>query len=418
MAKKFNRIYQRRNKQKGWMMISSGLALILMSMAMFFLYTDRQRESQLDMAKAQADVIGAIRTAAEILVFEHYVDYQEGKPVTRGEVTLPWGASSGQTLHPAVTQLAKMNLGIDGTLGVGSYKSMANGGFDITISRTPVGCELSPNGNDCNITGLVCTDRPVRDLMNSNNVVDSMGIGKILARLGANAGASMLGSPGQIVGNGEAWTAPNPIPGTPPGIVCARFGFGVAEYWNFLRVRDSRDPQFMNNVTMRGGVHVRSTANYGDACPTDGMAVWGQFENKPVWLQCVSGKWEPGNGIAYATEGSPCAQEADFGMTTDNVGLVCSKNKWVSQAKSGLQAAAYYQNGTTVPSPACRAGLIPSAVIAAVSASNIIGGNNAGNNTGSFQASINASWQVTVTGSDGSPAGNNASALVFSFCNP
>lgn len=398
-------------------MISASLALIILALVMLYVHREQQMQIQTDMARTQADTLGAIRTAAENLVFEHYVDYQEGKPIQRGGVTLTWGSSPGQALHPTVDQLSRMNVGIDGISDVGSYKSLTEGGYDITIRRLPAGCEASPNGVDCNITGLVCMDRPVRDRLEGTEV-DSLGIGKMLARLGANAGASLLGGTGEIIGNGASWTAPNPIAGAPAGIVCARFGFGVAEYWNFLRVRDSRDPQFMNNVTMRGGVHVQATGSYGDSCPTNGMAVWGEFEGKPVWLQCVNGRLEPGNGIAYATEGSSCSQPADFGMTTDNVALVCANGKWVSQAQSGLRGAAYYQHGSTVPTPACRAGLTPSAVIAAVSASNIIGGNNPGNNTGSFQANINSGWRVSVTGSDGSPAGNSAAALILTFCNP
>src|SRR6218665_192530 len=153
-------------------------------------------------------------------------------------------------------------------------------------------------------------------------------------------------------------------------------------------------------------------------CTARGVALWGQTEGKPVWLQCSNGLWQPGNGLAYAAEGDSCAEDADFGLTTGNVALVCSNGKWVSQAQIGLRSAAYYQHGATVPHPACRAGLSPSAVLAAVSASNIIGANNTGNNTGSFQANIDSWWGVTITGSDGAPAGNNAMALVLSYCNP
>lgn len=399
-------------------MMTASFALVITSIISLYTFREQARKEMGERAEAQADAISAIRTAAEILVFEHYVDYQEGVPITRGGTTLSFGNSPGQALRPTVAQLRTMNLGIDGASDVGSYKSLTEGGYSITVNRSPVGCETSPSGVDCNITGLVCADRPVRDYASPAGEVDSFGIGKILSRIGGNAGASMLGGTGEIISTGASWKAPSPISGAPEGIVCARFGFGVAEYWNFLHVRDSRDPNFMNNVTLKGGLHVKSTATYGGACATDGMAMWGNFESNPVWLQCKAGKWEPGNGISYKTEGSACAQDRDFAMTTGNIALVCSNGKWVSQARTGLRTTAYYQNGTTVPQPVCTPGLTPAAVVAAVSASNIIGSNNPGNNTGSFQATINSAWQVSIVGSGGQQAGATAMALVMTFCNP
>ena len=413
------KIGRQRRRQGGWLMLSAALALIISALMALYAFREQAMKDQGDRAIAQADTLSAIRTAAEILVFEHYVDYQEGIPtITRGGASLAWGTAPGQALHPTVAQLRLMNLGIDGASDVGNYKSLTQGGYSVTINRTPAGCETSPSGVDCNITGLVCTDRPVKDIAAPVGEVDSFGIGKMLMRIGGNAGASLLGGTGKIIGTGAGWEAANPIAGAPAGIVCARFGFGVAEYWNFLRVRDSRDPNFMNDVTLKGGLNVRSTATYNGACTTEGMAMWGQFEGNPVWLRCQSGKWVPGNGITYAVEAGSCNQDNDFGLTTTNVALVCSSGKWVSQARIGLRSAAYYQHGSTVPTPSCTPGLSPSAVVASVSASNIIGSNNAGNNTGSFQANINGSWGVTVTGSDGSPAGNSAMALILTFCNP
>lgn len=398
-------------------MFSMALALIVASVAAMIAYREEAAKTQADFAQIQADTINSIRSAAEKLVFDHYTDFQAGKPITSGSVTLPWGNDPGSAMHPTVDQLAAMDLGIQGISDAGSYKSLTQGGYDITINRAPVGCEASPSGTDCNISGMVCTDRPVRD-QNARAEVDAFGIGKMLLRIGGNSGTSLLGGTGEIVGVGGGWTAPNPISGNPAGIVCARFGYGVGQMFDFLRVRDTRDPQFMNNMTVKGGLNVLSTANVGDACPTDGMAMWGQVNGAPVWLQCVAGHWTPANGINYAAEGTACTQDANFGMTTGNVALVCSNGKWVSEARSGLQNAAYYQHGTVVPTPACRPGLTPSAVISAVSASNIIGSNNSGNNTGSFQASIDSSWKVTVTGSDGSPAGDKAMALILTYCNP
>ena len=120
-------------------MISASLALIIMSLITLYIYREKVTQAQADAAQAQADTISAIRTAAEILVFEHYVDYQEGKPIVRHGFTIPWGEGPASALRPTVAQLEKMNVGIEGISDVGSYKSLTRGGYDITIKRTPEG---------------------------------------------------------------------------------------------------------------------------------------------------------------------------------------------------------------------------------------------------------------------------------------
>ena len=83
----------------------------------------------------------------------------------------------------------------------------------------------------------------------------------------------------------------------------------------------------------------------------------------------------------------------------------------------GFRGVGYYAHNAIVPQPTCGAGLSPQAAVSGVSASVIIGANNPGNNTGSWQADINAAtWEVRIMGSDGSQAGTNARALVTTFC--
>lgn len=86
----------------------------------------------------------------------------------------------------------------------------------------------------------------------------------------------------------------------------------------------------MNNVTLKGGLHVRSTANVGDSCTTEGMALWGQINGNPTWLQCQGGQYLPGNGMHYASEGAACTSERQhwpecgqrgFGVLQRQVGI-------------------------------------------------------------------------------------------------
>lgn len=411
----------RRSRQGGFLVIGAALALIIMSILAYQTWQAQTKRDDNARAEGQADVLKAVRNAAETLMFEHYASYQAGLPITKNGVTLPAGTAPGESMSPSVAQLGGMGLGIEGMSDRGSYKSLTEAGYTIRLERVPAGCEATPQGRECNLTGLACFDQALRDPRTPAGSVDGEAIGRMMLRLGGDGGASLLGvADGRIVGSQGDWEMANPVASAPAGIVCSRFGFGSAGFANFLRVRDTRDPEFQNNVTIAGGINVQQTATLGASCAgtAEGMAVWGEVNGAPVWLRCEGEVWTPGNGITYANAGDACTIDGAFAMTPAGVALVCSNGHWVSQDSKGLRTAAYYQHGSTVPTPVCGAGLTPSAVIAAVAASNIIGINNAGNNTGSFQASINPAWLVTVTGADGAPAGNSATALIFTFCNP
>lgn len=410
-----------KTQQRGVLALSAALALIIMAIVAYQTWQAQMRRDDHSNAEGQADVLKSVRTAAETLMFEHYASFQAGLPITKNGVTLPFGNNPGESMSPTVAQLATMGVGIDNMDDRGSYKSLVDAGYIVRMERVPAGCEASPSGRECNLTGLACFDGALRDPGTPIGSVDGEAIGRMMLRLGGDGGASLLGvAGGRIVGSQGDWEAPNPVAAAPAGIVCSRFGFGSAGFARFLTQYDPRDPFFQNNVTIAQGLNVQQTATVGASCvgTEEGMAVWGAVDGNPVWLRCEAGVWEPGNGITYAVAGDTCTANGAFAMTTSNVALVCSNGRWVSQDEKGLRTAAYYTHGSTVPTPACGAGLTPSAVLAAVSASNIIGTNNPGNNTGSFQASINGAWGVTVTGSDGAAAGNSATALILTFCNP
>lgn len=408
-------------RQGGFILITAALALVIMSLIAYQTWQDQKVRDDHANAEGQADVLRSVRNAAETLMFEHYGSYQAGLPVSKNGVNLAVGTNPGESMSPTVAQLANMGLGIDGMNDRGSYKSLVDAGYTIRMERVPAGCEASPQGRECNLAGMVCFDRALRNPSSPAGDIDGEGLGRMMLRLGGDGGASLLGvAGGRIIGSQGDWQRDNPVVGTPAGIVCSRFGFGSAGFANFLRVRDTRDPEFQNNVTIAQGIHVQQTAVVGASCAgtAEGMAVWGDSNGAPVWLRCEAGIWEPGNGITYANAGDACVLDGAFAMTPTGIALVCSNGRWVGQDAKGLRTAAYYQHASVIPVPVCGAGLTPTAVLAAVSASNIIGINNPGNNTGSFQASIDpATWGVSVVGADGTPAGNSATALVLTFCN-
>lgn len=413
--------YSSKKRQRGVGVIELGLALIVLSMVALYGFRLYAQWEDGRRAENQAEVLETIRNSAETLVLEHYTDYQAGLPVTRNGVTLDWGNAAGQALAPTVAQLNDMAVGMQDADEAPYYKSLSEGGYFLRIERIPAGCEASPQGQECNITGLVCFDQPLRDPRRPDETTDSYAIGRMLTKLGANGGAAVDDADGStIYGFGGAWQLPNPIVDTPPGIICSRFGFGSAGFANFLRVRDTRDPQFQNNVTVGGGVNIQRDQAAGDACTADeeGLIVQGTSAGgRPELLQCRGGTFQLISGVSFADEGTACTVENQFAIDpVTGIALTCSSGTWLSQEGKGIQDMNYYGQGATVPAPACPTGTMPIALIAAVSASNIIGTNNPGNNTGSFQASIDAAWKVHITGSNGSAAGSNAMALVVTGC--
>src|SRR6218665_668590 len=135
--------FQQRPRARGWLLVRAMMGLTILSLAALYLFREQHARTQAALAQVQADTIEAIRTAAEILGFEHYAYYQRVNGLPRGSVSLAWGNSPGKALRPTVAQLAQMNLGIDGISDVGSYQSLAQAGYDISIQRAPAGCELS-----------------------------------------------------------------------------------------------------------------------------------------------------------------------------------------------------------------------------------------------------------------------------------
>lgn len=201
-------------------MLEAALSLLLAALAAIAGYQATQRADDASRAMSQADVLASVRQAVETLVFEKYLEYQAGLPITRNGVTLAPGTAAGQAMRPTVAQLRTMALGIDGAGDTGFYKSLSSAGYLINIQRVPAGCEAAPNpanGTACNIAGTVCFDQPVRAYGAAVGEEDGLAIGKMLGRIGGNGGASVLGAAANITGTGGGWTIANPIAGQPPG---------------------------------------------------------------------------------------------------------------------------------------------------------------------------------------------------------
>lgn len=334
-----NRTHSRRPKrQAGFIMLETSLSLLVALAAAFLTYWSSHRADLATQAMTQADNLASVAKAADTLVTAHYDDYQAGLPVTQNGVTLAFGTDDGQSMKPTIANLRAMGLGLTAGSDFGNYKSLGDATYVTTIQRSPAGCEASANGKDCNVSGMVCMNMPVRDLSAPAGEIDGFGLGKMIGKLGGDGGASILGSQANITGAGGAWTATNPVAGAPAGIICARFGFGSSAFMNFLRVRDSRDPDFQGTFTVAGVSNFNSTVN-----------ILGAPVNVVDTLSgCIRAGMTPGDaaqgGTAF-TKNAACAQTI---LLEGQTGIVSASGAVQVKDAGGNVLASLNADGTVV----------------------------------------------------------------------
>lgn len=296
----------------GFLMLELSLALLISSLAAGLAFWSAHRAEMASQAMLQADQLHNVARAAETLVMEHYHDYQTGQSVVRNGIELQFGSDQGNALSPTLDQLRAMALGLSPGSNYGSYKNLHRASYQTHIERIPAGCEKSSSGASCNITGLVCLDQPVRELSNASNQdnseIDGFGLGKMIGKIGGDAGISLVGSSSKITGAGGAWSANNPIHNSPAGVICVRIGFGASGFGQFLRVRDQRDPQFQNNLSAQGNI-----SSYA------GSIGAGTGKPEDVELECRLG--EILNSGAFWSRSRQCVKRAWIEGHSGEIGL-------------------------------------------------------------------------------------------------
>lgn len=342
-------VYRRKSLrlQAGFALETMALALLIAALAATLTFRASNQADMATLAVTQADGLKNVANAAETLVMEHYDSYQAGLPVTRNGVTLNFGTTAGESMTPTLANLRTMALGLTPGADFGNYKTLSDATYITQIERVPAGCEASPAGQTCNIQGMVCMDRPVQEYGAPAGETDDFGIGVMMGRIGGDAGTSIVGAAGNIIGSGGAWTRANPFAGTPVGLICQRFGFGSAAFGRFLRVRDSRNPDFQGALTVNNSINTTTgtigagTGNPGGVeCRLGEILNSGQFISRS--LTCIQRAWVDGAngeiGVADAT-GTPRAQLRDTGeiISKDAAGTVKAGFTYVgaeSQAKA------------------------------------------------------------------------------------
>lgn len=239
--------------QRGTTMLEISLALALSAMATAATLRTQLRDQMLQDHDVQGQVLKKIQDATNGYISENYTQHQNLTQVTRNGFTLPAGTAAGQTLQPSIANL--ISLGYL-TNGVASTAVVNNGTYRIQLQRVPAGCAPA----NCNITGLVFLDAPVT----VNGDVNGPGVGRILAAIGVDGAYSMAGTSANLTALSGASIA-NPVAGSPAGIVGARVGFDSTGTLQYLRVADTRDPNFQGPMTVAGATTLNSTLTVAGA---------------------------------------------------------------------------------------------------------------------------------------------------------
>jgi len=160
-------------------------------------------------------------------------------------------------------------------------------------------------GNECRVEALVHSSRALPDAMASSS--GEQLVAQWLLAAQGQGGAVLRGRSHQI--GGAAFQFPNPpVPGLDPlpdGTVAMAVTAEQLAATDYLRVRDSRDPDLQGTATVKGDIHAQASVNVQGylsigaeatertACPADGLMARAAYG---ALLVCWGNVWLPAGG--------------------------------------------------------------------------------------------------------------------------
>ncbi|MDF2461917.1 MAG: hypothetical protein K0Q43_152 [Ramlibacter sp.] len=240
----------RTSRQHGFLLLEVSLALIIVALAGLGATRALLRAQTIDFANVQADVLITAQRALNSYIFQHYIALQNDQAVTFNGVTLANGVADGQSRRPTVANLRAMGylpsaFSTTAVLNTGTYR--------FSVSKGPTGCVTSA----CQVDGLLWIDQPIR--AQGSTEPDGVSVGTIQMRIGGNSAASDLTGPTVLNGTGGGFTVPNPVTGTPAGVIGVRVGFNAEVEAAYVRIGDTRDPLLAGPLTVAGPTTINNT---------------------------------------------------------------------------------------------------------------------------------------------------------------
>lgn len=222
--------------------------------------------------------------------------------ITAGSVT----ATVANPLHPTIQDLVNLKL-----LPIG-FSDVSPLGIAFKVDLTPTNC--STGLTNCTIPGQMYATAAYRDA--SGNVRSDL-MAAAVQRAGVDGGASYAETPGTVTGMAASWSAPNPLPGGPAGVLMMRVGNTslLAQSMNQFYKRDGSlnltGPMDANNQGMNrvgnfqsnGSVSAANGVGTGGNVTANGSVVadGNVSAGANVSGNGVYGNYVQSNGDAYVT---------------------------------------------------------------------------------------------------------------------
>jgi hypothetical protein len=295
------RILQKR--QRGNALVYTLLSLIILALISAVEFDRRRTDYKLTLGNAEATIFETLRNAANHAISENTPELQRGEAIHKiidgVERSIPPGIDPGS--GEVVWQLTIPKLVELGYLPKGwqAERSMLNNApYDISFRRTPASC-ITTHVYTCDLEGMLILSAPIVDP--GSGRVEGAIVGPIINKIGADSAVSLGTNPTLLSGYGNTWSALNPLPGTPAGVVAVRVGTKSSALAAFVRIGDNRDPNLVGDLTVAQDLNIG-----GNSTLTGNLTV-----NAGVTVN--NGPFDVGHD---AITGTPCTRIGATGIIT------------------------------------------------------------------------------------------------------
>jgi len=240
----------RRKGASGFALLELILAITISAILAVYANAELAGQQEESIARGGGVYLKTVAMAVEKYTYINWENLSNGNPVP----------GTSDSLKPTIPELIAMQRLTTGFPAGMPTRQVVR--IDITRSACP--------GTGCQITTTVCTTTPVK----------GFGVGAtrfdlayaMLDEQSGSGGQSRQGDGANI--RGPALNVPNPL-GNVEGIVCGSSYVDLGLFNQFVRIRDTRDPDLQGPLTVAGDVTAKQKLNVGDCINMDGTAAGG-----------------------------------------------------------------------------------------------------------------------------------------------